>query len=151
MNKKIIILLIVLLFICGCNKNEKIIYEYYVTVDNIDIKVNTLFNYLKVSLNNYNDIKEVDNSDNIIYVYNDMEIETYKDNNEEKVYGFWFTTDKFNTNEGVRIGDTIDKMLYVYGNNYKKNNNVYTYKLNNSSLLFIIDNGIIKGIEYSLV
>ena len=42
-------------------------------------------------------------------------------------------------------------MLYVYGNNYKKNNNVYTYKLNNSSLLFIIDNGIIKGIEYSLV
>ena len=50
-----------------------------------------------------------------------MEIETYKDNNEEKVYGFWFTTNKFNTNEGVRIGDTIDKMLYVYGNNYKKN------------------------------
>ena len=89
MNKKIIIILIVLLFICGCNKNEKTIYEYYVTVDNIDIKVNTLFNYLKVSLNNYNDIKEVDNSDNIIYVYNDMEIETYKDNNEEKVYGFW--------------------------------------------------------------
>ena len=80
-----------------------------------------------------------------------MEIETYKDDNEEKVYGFWFTTNKFNTNEGVRIGDTIEKMFYVYGNNYKKNNNVYTYKLNNSSLLFIIDNGIIKGIEYSLV
>ena len=39
MNKKIIIILIVLLFICGCNKNEKTIYEYYVTVDNIDIKV----------------------------------------------------------------------------------------------------------------
>ena len=117
MSKKILILVISIILLCGCNSKEKIIYEYYVTVDNIDIKVNILFDYLKMSLNNYNDIKYTDDN-NLIYSYNDMEIETYKDDGIEKVKSFWFTTNKYNTNEGVRIGDRVDKMTYVYGDNY---------------------------------
>lgn len=151
MNKKILILIISILFLCGCNSKEKTIYEYYVTVDDVDIKVDVLFEYLRVSLNNYNDIKFTADSDNIVYSYNDIEIETYISDNIEKVKSFWFTTDKYNTNEGVRIGDSVDKMIYVYGDNYNYNNDVYVYKLNNSSLSFIVENGIIKGIEYDLV
>jgi hypothetical protein len=151
MNKKLVILIIVVLLLCGCKGKEKTIYEYYVTVDDVDIKVNRLFNFLSNSLGNYNDIKYLNQGDNIIYIYNDIEIETYKKDNEEKVLSFWFTSDKYNTNEGVRIGDNIDKMLYVYGDNYEYNNDVYIYKLNNSSVSFIVENDIIKGIEYSLV
>ena len=151
MNKKILILIISILFLCGCNSKEKTIYEYYVTVDDVDIKVDVLYEYLRVSLNNYNDIKFTADSDNIVYSYNDIEIETYISDNIEKVKSFWFTTDKYNTNEGVRIGDSVDKMIYVYGDNYNYNNDVYVYKLNNSSLSFIVENGIIKGIEYDLV
>lgn len=151
MNKKLVILIIIVLLLCGCKEKEKTIYEYYVTVDDVDIKVNRLFNFLSNSLGNYNDIKYLNQGDNIIYIYNDIEIETYKKDNEEKVLSFWFTSDKYNTNEGVRIGDNIDKMLYVYGDNYEYNNDVYVYKLNNSSVSFIVENDIIKGIEYSLV
>lgn len=150
MSRKILILIILVILLCGCNEKEKTIYEYYVTVDNIDIKVNILFDYLKTSFNNYNDVKYLEDND-LIYSYNDIEIETYRDHNDEKVKSFWFTTDKFNTNEGVRIGDKIDKMIYVYGDKYYYDNNTYTYKLNNSSLSFIVENDIIKGIEYSLV
>ena len=151
MSKKIVLLIISLLILCGCNNKEKTIYEYYVTVDDVDIKVNVLFEFLKVTLNNYNDIKYTDGSDNIIYSYNDIEIETYLDDEAERVKSFWFTSNKYNTNEGIRIGDSVDKMIYVYGDKYYYDNNTYTYKLNNSSLSFIVENDIIKGIEYSLV
>lgn len=151
MIRKIVILIISILFLCGCNSKEKTIYEYYVTVDDVDIKVDALFNYLKVSLYEYNDIIFSSNSDNIIYSYNDMEIETYIDNNVEKVKGFWFTSNKYNTNEGVRIGDNVSKMFDVYGYDYNFYNDIYEYKLNNSSLSFLTGNGIIEGIEYRLV
>ena len=88
MNKKILILIISILFLCGCNSKEKTIYEYYVTVDDVDIKVDVLFEYLRVSLNNYNDIKFTADSDNIVYSYNDIEIETYISDNIEKVKSF---------------------------------------------------------------
>ena len=149
MIKKILVLVFSLLLLCGCNSKEKTIYEYYVTVDNIDVKVDLLFDYLRVSLDNYNDIKIEDNKK--IYIYNDIEIETYKKDGLEKVLGFWFTSNKYNTNEGVRIGDNIDKMVYVYGYNYDYNNGIYVYRLNNSSITFVTEDGIIRGIEYNLV
>ncbi len=151
MSKKIVLLIISLLILCGCNNKEKTIYEYYVTVDDVDIKVNVLFEFLKVTLNNYNDIKYTDGSDNIIYSYNDIEIETYLDDEAERVKSFWFTSNKYNTNEGIRIGDSVDKMIYVYGDGYSYNNDTYIYKLNNSSISFVVENDIIKGIEYNLV
>ncbi len=149
MNRKIIILIISLLLVCGCSNKKREIIEYYVTVDNVDIKVNRLFSYLNSTLGSYNEIKE--NDSNIVYSYNDIEIETYMEGEEEKVRSFWFTTNKYYTNEGIRIGDNVDKMLYVYGDNYIYINDIYMYELNGSSISFIVDRDVITGIEYSLI
>jgi len=150
MIKKIIII-ICLLFIVGCNKKveEKTIYEYYITIDDIDIKVNRAFDLLEYSLGKYETSKYEDG--NYIYSYDGIDIETYNDNNIYKVSSFWLTSDKYRTNEGIRIGDSIDKMIYIYGDNYLYQENVYIYELNNSSLVFLTSGGIIHGIEYNLV
>ena len=42
-------------------------------------------------------------------------------------------------------------MVYVYGYNYDYNNGIYVYRLNNSSITFVTEDGIIRGIEYNLV
>ena len=147
---KKILLIICLFFLVGCSKyKEKVITEYYIVIDNNDIKVNNLFDYVTYSLGRYEDYR-VEN-DNYIYRYDGIEIETYLDSNSEKILSFWLTSDKYKTNEGIRIGDTIKEAIYRYGDIYDYHNNIYTYKLNDSSLSFIEENGIINGIEYSLI
>lgn len=150
MTKKIL-LIICLLFIVGCTKEikETTIYEYYITIDDIDIKVNRDFNLLEYSLGKYETSKYEDG--NYIYSYDGIDIKTYNDNNIYKVSSFWLTSNKYRTNEGIRLGDSIDKMVYIYGDNYLYQDNVYTYELNNSSLVFLCSGGIIHGIEYNLV
>ena len=152
MNKKII-LLITLLLLTGCkiSNSSKTIYEYYVTIDDVDIKVNRLFYLVDTSLGKYNNYEYIKDTGHYIYTYNDIEIETYMDNNEEKINSFWFTTNKYHTNEGISIGDSIKDMINTYGDNYIVKNNNYIYELNDTSISFIIENDIIKGIEYMLI
>ena len=60
MNKKII-LLITLLLLTGCkiSNSSKTIYEYYVTIDDVDIKVNRLFYLVDTSLGKYNNYEYI--------------------------------------------------------------------------------------------
>ncbi len=148
---KRILLVFSILLLVGCSNKyqEKVITEYYITIDDNDIKVNNLFDYVKMFLGKYEEYKE--DNEKYIYSYDGIDIETYDDNNSEKILSYWLTSDKYKTNEGIRIGDNIEEAIYRYGKIYDYNNSIYTYKLNNSSLSFIEDNGIIRGIEYSLI
>ena len=120
-------------------------------IDDVDIKVNRLFYLVDILMNKYNSYEYIKETGHYIYSYNDIEIETYIDNNEEKINSFWFTTNKYHTNEGISIGDSIKDMINTYGDNYLIKGNTYRYELNDSSLSFIIENDIIKGIEYMLI
>ena len=128
MNKKIILLIIILLLTgCKISNGTKTIYEYYVTIDDTDIKVNRLFYLVDVSLGKFKDYKYIEESGHQIYTYDDIEIETYVKNNEEKINSFWFTTDKYHTNEGISIGDNIKDIFNTYGDNYRYKNNTNYY------------------------
>ena len=152
MNKKIILLIIILLLTgCKISNSSKTIYEYYVTIDDVDIKVNRLFYLVDTTLGKYNNYEYNKDTGHYIYTYDDIEIETYIKNKEEKINSFWFTTDKYHTNEGISIGDNIKDIFSVYGNNYRYKDNTYRYELNDSSITFFIDNDIITGIEYDLI
>jgi hypothetical protein len=152
MNKKIILLIIILLLTgCKISNSSKTIYEYYVTIDDVDIKVNRLFYLVDTTLGKYNNYEYNKDTEHYIYTYDDIEIETYIKNREEKINSFWFTTDKYHTNEGISIGDNIKDIFSVYGDNYRYKDNTYRYELNDSSITFFIDNDIITGIEYDLI
>ncbi len=155
--KKIILLIVLLLFLGGCSKKEqtKIPTEYYATYNAIEIKPGTFFNNLLSTIGEYNNYRIEDSSFNDekanIYEYDTFEIETYYDNEIEKIYSITFTSDEQLTNEGIKIGDTKEKMLSTYKNNYTNNvENIFIYNLSNTNISFTIENGIIIGIVYYL-
>ncbi len=147
--KKIISLILIVIFLTACgNKKE----EFYLTYHNEDIKLDTLFKDLE---GGYNDLFESENcafgDKDVTYIYDDIEIETYGNkNNELIIYSIRFTNSEVKTNEGVSIDDSVDDMVKAYGNDYLKEDNKYTYKHGKTSLIFITDNDIIISIEYTL-
>ena len=150
--KKVIILIIISVFLTACNiahsKNEQNTpEEYYLTINDIDIKPNMFFNTVKSLLGPFNDYRYDDNQD-IVFEYNGFEILTYSDNNTEKVKRIRITNEEIKTNEGLKIGDPEELIPNIYGKNYKIDGNKINYKLNNTYLSFTIENGIIIEVDY---
>lgn len=155
--KKIIIILMFIFLITGCQNKEEVNMptEFSTSYNSIEIKPGILFNNLRATLDEYNSSRKEQSNyydgEATIYVYDTFEIETYFDNNVEKVYSIMFTSDEQLTNEGLRIGDSKEKMLNVYKDDYYNPiDNVFIYKLSNTNLSFTLENDIIIGIVYYL-
>lgn len=156
--KRIIIIFISLILITGCTKETKIedITEFYPTYNEIDIKLDLMFNTILASLGEYNNVRKetssYDSSITTIYEYDTLEIETYISSGIEKVYAITFTSEEQSTKEGIHIGDTKDKMLEIYKNNYTNPiDNIYIYNISNTNISFTLENDIIVGIRYHLL
>lgn len=155
--KKIIIFFLCLCILCSCeNKEEQTISEYYPTYNAIDMKPGTIFSNVAISLTDYNATYTTTSNYNgktaNVYEYDTFEIETYYDEKEiEKIYSIRITSEEQPTNEGIKIGDTIDGMLNTYGVNYTNPiENIYLYNLANTNISFTIENEQIIEIIYYL-
>ena len=150
--------LFILLFFTGCNNQTKSTdnIDFLMTYNEIDIKPGTFFSNVFVNLGEYNN-KRVEPSsyyegEASIYEYDNFEIETYVDKDIEKIYSVIITNEEQGTNEGIKIGDSVKKMVQIYGKNYLKPiDNIYVYTVNNTNITFTIENDIIIGIMYHLV
>lgn len=153
---RIIILLLCIITLTSCKPVSKTTspVEYYPTYNSIDIKPGTMFNNILVSLEDYNSIrKEPSNKNELetatIYEYDQFEIETYYENNVEKIYSIRITSEDFKTNENISIGNTKQDMINTYGNSYEEIENIiFIYKLSNTNLSFTLENDIITEIVY---
>ncbi len=153
---KILILILSLFLVAGCSKEEEKVApptEFYPTYRSIDIKPGTMFDNVIANFGEANATRTEPSSyvdsDATIYEYDYFEIETYYDGNVEKVYSIRVTSEEQPTNEGVRIGDTKEKMISVYGNEYQSVENIlYFYTMQNSSISFTLENDIIVQIVY---
>jgi len=155
--KKISLLIVALIFLCSCQKQELVsITEYYPTYNSIDIKPGIIFTNVAISLEDYNNVTSItSNYDGLtanLYEYDNFEIETYYDeSNIEKIYSVRLTSENQTTNEGLKIGDSIDNMLNTYGTNYTNPvSNIYLYNLANSNLSFTIEDSKVSEIIYYL-
>ena len=132
------------------NENRVEISSYYLTYNNVDIRVNNNFNNYLAVLGRYNDYREsYSNLPGTIYYYDNFQIETYYDGNVERIKSILFTGDNIYTNEGISIGDPEEYIIKTYNAATKYQNNVYVYDLNDTRLTFIVENGYIISIEYS--
>lgn len=153
---RIIILLLCIITLTSCKPDSKPTppVEYYPTYNSIDIKPGTMFNNILVSLEDYNSIREEPSNKNeletaTIYEYDQFEIETYYENNVEKIYSIRITSEDFKTNENISIGNTKQDMINTYGNSYEEIENIiFIYKLSNTNLSFTLENDIITEIVY---
>lgn len=124
------------------------ITQYYLTYNNIDIKLNTDFNNYIVVFDPYNEYRETENGN--IYYYDKFQIETYYVEGVERIKSIMFTSDDIYTNEGLGIGDPEKYIIQTYNQATMYKNNVYYYELNGTSLSFIVQNDKIISIEYSI-
>ena len=158
MMKKIVLFIASVLLIAGCTSNsmkEEERKDYYLTYNNYQIKVGNDFNTLLALVGPYNSVREEASSYSEgtakVYNYNDFEVETYIENNIEKIYSIIVTSAQVETNEGIHLNSSKHEMTVAYGLDYNQpTEEIYTYSLSNSNITFIVENDIIIGIMYYL-
>ena len=83
------------------------------------------------------------------YVYKGFSIYTYPDDKGvDRVLQVVLTDDSLSTPEGLMIGDTAQKVIELYGEDYKESNGSYAYTREKTTLMVIMKNGRVLSIQY---
>ena len=85
------------------------------------------------------------------YSYPGFDLYTYPLNGTDNVNSIYFTDDSAATAEGIRIGSTKEEMEAAYGTDYTEEFGVYTYTKDDSTLSFIVTDGIVESVEYTAI
>ena len=85
-----------------------------------------------------------------IYNYETFELETYVEGEEERIYTIYIIDPNLPTTEGLCLGDTVDDMISLYGEDYDMVGTAYDYIGGEMVLSIITQNDIVVGIEYCL-
>ena len=56
--------------------------------------------------------------------------------------------DLVKTAEGLKIGDSFEKLTELYGNDYTVNGNIYKFTKDGTALSILIKNNKVNSIEY---
>lgn len=84
------------------------------------------------------------------WYYDGFTLQAYQKNGTDTVYSVTLTDDTVKTKEGVKIGDSKDKMTAAYGSSYQEKNAVCSYTSGNMVLEFTIKDDTIASIVYTL-
>lgn len=108
----------------------------------------------KKTLPKYTDVAEVPScafggNDNI-YKFKAFELTTHVEGEEEIVYSVYFVDPNLPTTEGLRLGDSKDDMISLYGEGYEVEENAYAYQRGETSMNIIMQNDVVVSIEYRL-
>ena len=106
------------------------------------------------SLGEYSGLSEVpscafDGNDRV-YNYEMFELTAYIDGDEERIYSIYFIDPNLPTTEGLRLGDTVDDMKSLYGENYEMVGTSYDYIGGDTVLSIVTQNDVVVSIEYRL-
>lgn len=82
-----------------------------------------------------------------VYFFGDFEITAHVANGENEVYSVNFINSAVSTAEGLKLGDTKEKMIELYGENYEANNKECLYKGEINELCVIIRDNVVTSIE----
>lgn len=85
------------------------------------------------------------------YYYDGFTLQGFQRNGKDLVYAITLNDDSVKTAEGIRIGDTKEKMETVYGNATSAGTaGQYIYAKGRMSLKFVVKEDVIQSIEYVL-
>lgn len=86
----------------------------------------------------------------MVYNYGIFELTAYIDEEQERIYSIYFIDPNLPTTEGLCMGDTVDDMKSLYGEDYETAGNSYDYTRGDTVLSIITQNDVVVGIEYRL-
>jgi hypothetical protein len=82
-----------------------------------------------------------------VYTYDSIEVVAYDEGNGEHLYCIYLVDPNVSTDEGLCLGDSVEKMIELYGENYTRTGSEYAYYRGNSILIILAQGGVINGIE----
>lgn len=85
-----------------------------------------------------------------VYNYEKFELTAYIDGEEERIYSIYFIDPNLATTEGLCLGDDVENMKSLYGENYEAEGNSYDYTRGNTVLAIVTQNDMVFSIEYRL-
>lgn len=85
-----------------------------------------------------------------VYNYELFELTAYVDGEQERIYSIYFIDPNLPTTEGLCLGDTVENMKALYGENFVTSGNAYDYTRGNTVLSVVTQNDVVVGIEYRL-
>lgn len=83
-----------------------------------------------------------------IYTYNDFEIDTYPQGEEDFVSAVILKNDVVTTAEGIYIGCTKDEVTEAYGTDFTEEGSMLTYEKDGMKLCFLFENNSVSSIQY---
>lgn len=92
----------------------------------------------------------LEGTDNV-YNYEAFEVTAFNDGKSEYIYSIYFLDPNLATPEGLALGDTLDKVVDLYGDGYIQEGTSYTYESAGTMLIIILQNDTIASIEYRMV
>lgn len=85
------------------------------------------------------------------YTYDHYVVTTYPEEGTDKVKSVYFLDSEVQTTEGIKIGDTYEKMVEAYGSDYENSDNQYTYTKGKTQIIFLVEENTISDITYNYV
>lgn len=92
----------------------------------------------------------LEGTDNL-YNYETFEVTAFNEGEGEFVYSIYFIDPNLTTNEGLALGDGLDKVVELYGENYEDMDGELVYTWMNTQLRLIVENDVVVSIEFRMV
>ena len=92
----------------------------------------------------------IEGTDNV-YNYETFEITAYDDGTGEVIYSIYIIDPNITTPEGLALGDGLDRVLELYGDDYQMNGAAYDFYGTETMLSIIIQNEAVASIEYRMI
>lgn len=92
----------------------------------------------------------IEGTDNV-YSFDTVEVTAFNDGTKEIIYAIAILDPNLCTDEGLYLGDSADKVLELYGEEYQENGTAMVYTKGNTKLTVIVQNGYVVDIEFSWI
>ena len=92
----------------------------------------------------------IDGMDNV-YNYGKLEVTAYNDGTSEIIYSIYILDPNTSTNEGLYLGDNGARVSELYGDDFTEDGSARVYTRGATTLIVILSNDSVTGIEYRWV
>ena len=92
----------------------------------------------------------VEGTDNV-YNFGGFEITAFAENGSERIYSVYFIDPNLTTPEGLALGDGVQKVTELYGEDYAQDGAALVYTAGDTQLIVIVENDVVVSIEYRWV
>lgn len=85
------------------------------------------------------------------YYYGSFYLTTYPEKDSDRINSLWFADDSVHTEEGIRIGDSRERVEAAYGTDGFNGSNAWIMEKGSTKLTIILTDGIVSTVLYEAI